>query len=128
MLLAFCIQRCSLAGVAIAVVGAELRFHAAAGHMGLTSRKLVSTANLPFLATPSHVPCRWLSRPAKMCGLSSQKCAGAVGLRQIACEAYIIQLSMQIHVLYHCIDQYPLLGNMRTPAKEFIAVERQEQR
>jgi hypothetical protein len=96
--------------------------------MELTSRKFVSNANLPFLATPSHVPCRWLSRPAKMCGLSSQKCAGVVGLGQDAWELSVIKGLGRRWGLQYCINHYPLLGNMRTPAKKFVAVEGQEQR
>lgn len=45
-----------------------------------TSRKLVRNAQRPVRVTPIQVPPRIASRPPKMSGLSSQKCAGSVGL------------------------------------------------
>ena len=46
----------------------------------LASRKFVKNANLPDRVTPSHVPPPCKSLPARISGLSSQKCASFVGL------------------------------------------------
>lgn len=46
-----------------------------------TSLKLVRNAQRPVRVMPSHVPPRMTSLPANTSGLSSQKCAGSVGLQ-----------------------------------------------
>eukprot|EP00963_Diacronema_lutheri_P009737 scaffold905_cov363-Pavlova_lutheri.AAC.9 len=56
--------------------------------MGLSCRKLVTSANLPPSVTPSHVPPPTWSLPATIPGTSSHACTGVVGLSKathIAC-------------------------------------------